>query len=125
MHVKSNDRVQLLAGKDRGKIGKIQRVILKKNRVVVEKLNMVKRHQKPTEKNRTGGIVDKEAPIHVSNVALYCEKCGKGVRTRVRFVGDGAQLFLMKEEARASFPEGSTQRVRRIRICVHCETSFD
>ncbi len=125
MHVKKNDNVIILAGKDRGKTGKVQRVILKKNRAVVEKLNMVKRHQKPNEKNRTGGIVEKEAPLHASNLALYCEKCGKGVRTHVKFVGEGGDRYASLAEAQASQAESSSHRVRKIRTCVHCDTSFD
>jgi large subunit ribosomal protein L24 len=66
--VKKGDTVKILAGKEKGKSGKIVRVIPKECRVVVEKLNMVKRHSKPSAKNRQGGIVDKEAPIHWSNV---------------------------------------------------------
>lgn len=66
--VKKGDTVKVLAGKEKGKSGKIVRVIPKECKVIVEKLNMVKRHSKPTQKNRQGGIVDKEAPIHWSNV---------------------------------------------------------
>ncbi len=126
MHVKKNDNVIILAGKDKGKIGKVLQVITKKDRVLVEKLNMVKRHQRPTEQNRTGGIVEKEAPIHVSNVALYCDYCGKGVRTRIRYLGEGSRRFSTKEEALASYPEDAQERiVRKVRVCVHCDTSFD
>ncbi|MDY0058481.1 MAG: 50S ribosomal protein L24 [Myxococcota bacterium] len=125
MHVKTNDKVVILAGKDRGKSGKITRVILKKNRVVVEKLNLIKRHQKPNQQNRAGGIVEKEAPLHSSNVALFCATCNKGVRATVRFVGESGEKFRTPAEAQATIPEGSNKRVRKVRTCVHCGQSFD
>ncbi|MBM4319439.1 MAG: 50S ribosomal protein L24 [Deltaproteobacteria bacterium] len=125
MHVKVKDSVILLTGKDRGKTGKIKRVILKKNKVVVEKLNMVKRHTRPNQQNRTGGIVEKEAPLHVSNVALYCEKCGKGSRIGMRYLGEGSEKYRSVAEAKASLPAGSPKKVRKVRICVRCEQSFD
>lgn len=79
-HVKKNDLVQVIVGKNKGKTGKIMRVVQKRGRVVVEKLNMIKRHKKPAGK-QPGGIIDIEAPISASNVLLYCEKCAKGVKT--------------------------------------------
>ncbi|MBI1861310.1 MAG: 50S ribosomal protein L24 [Deltaproteobacteria bacterium] len=82
-HVKKKDLVQVMTGKERGKTGKVLRVHHKSSRVVVEKLNIIKRHTRPTGKT-PGGIVEKEAPIAASNVLLYCEKCGKGRRTVVK-----------------------------------------
>ncbi len=72
-YVKKGDTVKVMAGKEKGKSGKVVRVIPKECRVVIEKLNMVKRHSKPSAKNRQGGIVDKEAPIHWSNVVRVQE----------------------------------------------------
>lgn len=86
-HVKKNDVVQILSGKDKGKTGKVLRVINKHGKVVVEKINMVKRHKKPTGKE-AGGIVEKEAPIPASKVLLYADKVGRGVRTSIKLVGD-------------------------------------
>ena len=91
LHVKTGDTVVVIAGKDKGKQGKITAAMPEKNRVVVEGVNMVKRHTKPTQKNPKGGIISKEAPIHVSNVAIvasdgkatkigYQEKDGRKVR---------------------------------------------
>ena len=74
-HVKKDDKVKILAGKDKGKIGKVLKVINKKNRILVENINIVKRHTKPSAKNRQGGIVETEAPIHWTNVMLMCNKC--------------------------------------------------
>ncbi len=79
-YIKKNDLVYVIAGKEKKKSGKVLKIIPEKSRVLVEKLNMVKVHQKPTAKNRQGGIIQKEAGIHVSNLLLYCNKCSKGVR---------------------------------------------
>ncbi len=125
MHVKANDKVVVLAGKDRGKTGRVQRVLRKRDRIVVEKLNMIKRHTKPNEANRTGGIVEKEAPLHVSNVALYCDACAKGVRTSSRWVGEGGTRYKDRNEALAALSEGSVHKIRKIRVCVGCDVAFD
>ncbi|RMD73982.1 MAG: 50S ribosomal protein L24, partial [Chloroflexi bacterium] len=77
MHVKTGDEVLVIAGKDKGRRGKIKRALPAVNRVVVEGLNIVKRHQKPRGPGRPGGIVEMEAPIHVSNVMLICPSCGR------------------------------------------------
>jgi large subunit ribosomal protein L24 len=104
MHVKKDDLVVVLAGKDKNKKGKILRSIPKKNRVIVEGVNVIKKHQKPNYANPEGGIIKKEAPIHVSNVLIFCESCGKGVRTKVK----------TDEEMN-----------KKIRICVKCGYEFD
>jgi len=82
MHVRKDDLVVVIAGKDRGKQGKVLRVLAEEGRVIVERINLVQRHTKPTPKNRQGGIVEKEAPIHASNVMLVDGRTGK--RTRVK-----------------------------------------
>ena len=69
-HVRKGDTVMVVAGKERGKKGKVLRVIPEKGRVVVERLNMIKKHQKPTQKIRQGGIIEREGSIHLSNVML-------------------------------------------------------
>jgi large subunit ribosomal protein L24 len=86
--IRKNDMVVLIAGKDKGKTGKVLEILHDKNRARVEKLNMVKRHQKPTQKLRQGGIVEKEASIHISNLMIHCSKCGKGVRTGMKMIKD-------------------------------------
>lgn len=78
--IKKGDMVQIMAGRERGKTGKVLRVLSARTTVIVEKLNMVKRHAKPTQKNQLGGIVEKEAPLNISNVLLLCPKCNRGVR---------------------------------------------
>lgn len=72
-HVKKGDTVQVLSGADRGKSGRVLRVIPDKDRVVVEGVNIIKRHTRPTQRNPKGGIVEKEAPIHISNVKKQVE----------------------------------------------------
>lgn len=78
--VKRGDIVFVNSGEDRGKTGKVLKVNKKTNRVIVEKINMIKKHLKPTQENPKGGIVDKEAAIHASNVQVFCSSCNKGVK---------------------------------------------
>ena len=85
-HVRRGDLVVVTKGKDKGKRGKVLRVI--GDRVIVEKVMMVKRHSKPTQKNPQGGIVEKEGTVHISNVALWDDKLGRGTRTKVVTEGD-------------------------------------
>jgi len=89
--LKKGDTVYVIAGKEKGKTGKVLRVIPEKNRVVVEKLNFVKKHQRPDAKGK-GGIIEKEGSIHLSNVLLYCNKCETGVRIKYRFLEDGKKV---------------------------------
>ena len=85
-HVRKGDLVIVTSGAYKGKRGKILRLV--GNRVVVEKVAMIKRHQKPTQKSPQGGIIDKEGSIHISNVALFDEKTGRGTRTKYATEGD-------------------------------------
>jgi len=103
IHVKKGDNVVVVAGKDIGKRGKIIDVNAGAGRVYVDKVNVVSRHTKPTKGAPQGGIVKKEAAIHSSNVMLFCNKCGKGVRVKKELLSDG----------------------QKIRICAKCSTRFD
>ncbi|BAT72211.1 large subunit ribosomal protein L24 [Thermosulfidibacter takaii ABI70S6] len=94
--IKREDFVVVIAGKDKGKKGKVLRVIPKRQRVVVEGVNIVKKHQKPTA-TTAGGIIEKEAPIHVSNVMLVCPKCGKATRVGFAFLEDGTKVRKCKK----------------------------
>ena len=85
-HVRKGDMVVVTSGAYKGKRGKILRIV--GNRVVVEKVAMIKRHQKPTQKSPQGGIIDKEGSIHISNVALFDDKLGRGTRTKIAADGD-------------------------------------
>ena len=80
--IKVNDTVAVIAGKEKGKRGRVLMVLPEKQRVIVEKVNFIKRHTKPSQKQRQGGIVEKEGPIHISNVQLFCKKCNKPVRVK-------------------------------------------
>ncbi len=95
-HVKKNDLVMVITGKDKGKTGKVMRINKKKDRLVVEKVNMVKRHVKQSQKTK-GGIMEKEGLIHVSNVMIYCEKCSKPVRVGTRILEDGKKIRFCKK----------------------------
>ena len=86
MHVKKNDLVMVVNGKEKGKSGRILRVLPEKEKVIIEKINFIKRHARPHGKQRQGGILEKEAPLHISNVMLLCEKCNKAVRIGHRMV---------------------------------------
>ncbi|MDP1736426.1 MAG: 50S ribosomal protein L24 [Caulobacter sp.] len=90
--IKKGDRVVLLTGKDKGKTGDVARVLPKEDRVVVSGLNMVQRHTKPTQADPQGGIKHKEAPVHVSNVAIVDSK-GKPTRVGFRMDGDKKVRF--------------------------------
>ena len=88
MNIKKNDTVIVLYGKDKGKKGKVQIAMPKENKVVVEGVNVATCHTKPRKQGEQGGIVKRETPIRACKVALYCAKCGKGVRTHVKLDGD-------------------------------------
>ncbi len=89
--IKKNDTVMVIAGKERGKTGKVLRVLPQENRAIVEHLNMVKRHMKPRGPQEPGGILEKEAAIHLSNIMPMCEKCNAPVRIGVRQLEDGSK----------------------------------
>jgi large subunit ribosomal protein L24 len=89
--IKKDDTVIVIAGKDKGRQGRVLKVNAEDERVLVEGVNMVKRHTKPDMANPNGGVISKEAPLHVSNVALRDPKTGKATRVGFKFVGEGAQ----------------------------------
>lgn len=105
MHVKRDDTVLILAGNDRGKRGRVLKVFPEKNRLIVEGVRFIKRHTRPSPKNQSGGIVEKEAPIDASTVMVICSKCGEPTRVKRRPVQE----------------EGHT---RHIRACVRCGEVF-
>ena len=101
--IKKDDKVKVIAGKDKGKIGKVLKVDRKKNRLLIEKINMTKRHAKPSAKNKQGGIVEGEAPVEVSNVLVMCNKCVSPTRIKKQRLEDG----------------------KKIRLCVKCGEAID
>ncbi|ABW66529.1 50S ribosomal protein L24 [Desulfosudis oleivorans] len=92
VNIKKNDKVKVVAGKDKGKIGKVLSVNREKNRLVVENINMIKRHTRPNVSNRQGGIIEREAPIDRSNVMLMCGKCVTPVRIKMKELEDGRKV---------------------------------
>ncbi|HEB13150.1 MAG TPA: 50S ribosomal protein L24 [Actinobacteria bacterium] len=103
IEVRRGDRVVILAGKEKGKRGKILRVLPKKERVVVEGLNLIKKAVKPTQKNPQGGIIDNEGSVNISNVMLLCPSCDEPSRIKHQITADG----------------------RNIRVCRKCEAEMD
>jgi len=91
-HVRKGDTVMVVAGKERGKKGKVLRVIPEKGRVVVERLNMIKKHQRPTQKVRQGGIIEREGSIHLSNVMLVDPNSDKPTRVGMKALSDGKKV---------------------------------
>lgn len=109
MHVKTGDEVLVIAGKDKGRRGKIKRSIPSAKRVVVEGLNIAKRHTKARGPGKPGGIIDIEAPLDISNVMLICPSCGRASRTGHRFL----------EET------DHKGRQRKVRFCKACDAVID
>ncbi len=95
-YLKVNDQVEIIAGKDKGRVGKILRIYKSKGRAVVERANMIKRHTRPNAANQQGQIVEKEAPMHVSNLMLVCPKCTKTVRVKRNILDDGSKVRVCK-----------------------------
>ncbi len=95
--IRRDDTVVVISGKEKGKKGKILKVLLEDSRVIVEKLNMVKRHAKPSRSSPQGGIVQKEAGLHVSNVMFYCTKCAKAVRLGSKVLKDGKKVRVCRK----------------------------
>jgi large subunit ribosomal protein L24 len=102
-YIKKDDKVKIIAGKDKGKIGKVLKVNRKTSRVLVEKINIVKRHSKPTAQNKQGGIVEKEMPIQWSNVMVMCNKCVTPARVKMQRLEDG----------------------KKVRVCAKCGEALD
>lgn len=86
--IRKGDMVQIIAGREKGKTGRVMKVLPDSGRITIEKLNLVKRHSKPNQKSPQGGILDKEAPMSYSNVLLLCPKCNRGVRFGVKVAGE-------------------------------------
>lgn len=96
--VHKDDKVQVIAGKDKGKIGKVLKILRKHDRVLVEKVNLVKRHTRGNPySGQQGGIVEKEAPIHISNVAVVCDACAKPTRVGYKYTEDGKKVRFCKK----------------------------
>ncbi|MEK6531639.1 MAG: 50S ribosomal protein L24 [Deltaproteobacteria bacterium] len=95
--IRRDDQIMVIAGREKGKTGKVIRVIPEKAAVLIEKLNVVKRHQKPSQKYKHGGIVEKEAPLSISNVMILCQKCKGPVRAGIKILSDGKKVRFCKK----------------------------
>ncbi len=97
LHVKKNDQVRVLAGKDRGRTGRVLRVFPGKSRALVENINTIRRHTRPNpQRNIQGGIVEREAPIHLSNLQVVCPECGRPSRVGYQNLADGRKARICK-----------------------------
>ena len=103
IHVRRGDLVGVITGRERGKRGKVLRVLTEKGRVVVEHVNMLKKHQRPTQKLRQGGIIEREGLFSLSNVLLVCSRCDRPARAGTKILADG----------------------RKTRVCRRCGESID
>ena len=97
MNFKTGDKVNVIAGKDKGKSGKILHILKKEDKVVVEGINMVKKHQKPNAANQTGGIIERENPIHISNIMIADPKTGKSTRIGHEINKNGKKVRISKK----------------------------
>ena len=97
LHIKKNDTVVVLAGQDKGKTGKVLKVLVDENRALVEGVNMVSKSTKPSAKNPQGGIVKQEAPIHISNLSLVDPKSGKPTPVGIKVAEDGKKVRIAKK----------------------------
>jgi len=102
-HIKKDDRVMVISGKDKGKMGKVLKIFPKNDRAIVEKVNIIKRHTRAGTGNSRGGILEKEGPLHISNLMLICSKCTDPVRVGRKVLEDG----------------------RRVRACGKCGETID
>lgn len=103
MRVRKEDQVVVISGNYRGKRGRVLKVFPENDRIIVEGVNFIKRHTRPSQQNQQGGIIEKEAPIHVSNVMVICTKCNEPTRFGSRAVRDEAR-----------------NRLSRVRVCKKC-----
>jgi large subunit ribosomal protein L24 len=95
--IKKDDKVIVIIGKEKGKIGTVLKVDSEKSRVIVEKVNMVKKHARPSAKTAQGGIIEKEAPLNISNVMIVCNKCAEPTRIGNRRLEDGSKVRVCKK----------------------------
>ena len=96
-NLRINDKVEVIAGKDKGRVGKILRLEKENNRVIVERINMIKKHQKATEATQAGQIIEREAGIHISNVMLVCPECAETVKIGKKLLEDGTKVRMCKK----------------------------
>lgn len=97
LYIRKNDKVMVITGKEKGKIGTVLKILPEKDRAIVEKLNIVKRHTRPGGKGAKGGILEKEASIHISNLLLVCGKCAEAARVGRKVLEDNSKVRYCKK----------------------------
>ncbi|NWF52212.1 MAG: 50S ribosomal protein L24 [Nitrospirae bacterium] len=97
LSIKKNDTVLVITGKEKGKKGRVISVDKERKKILIERINVIKRHMKPSKKYSQGGIIEKEAPLHISNVMLLCPKCGKPTRISNTILSDGGKVRSCKK----------------------------
>ena len=97
VHIKKGDTVAVISGKEKGKKGKVLYIVPKKEKAIVEALNMITRHERPSQQNPQGGMVQREAPIHASNLKIICTKCNQPTRVGRRILEDGSKVRTCKK----------------------------
>jgi len=95
--IKKDDQVVVISGKEKGKQGRVLSVLPRKNRLIIEQVNIIKRHMKPSRKYTQGGIIEKEAPLHISNIMLICPRCQKPTRISNQILEDGRKMRACKK----------------------------
>ncbi len=95
--IKKGDTVLVVSGEDKGKTAKVKMVLPRRNRAVLERINIAKKHTKPSQKNAQGGIVELEKPVDCSNLMVYCPKCAKGVRVGIKILKDNTKARFCKK----------------------------
>jgi large subunit ribosomal protein L24 len=97
LKVKKNDKVRVISGKDKGKTGKVLRIEPDKNKIYIERINIIKRHTRKKGQNQPGGIISKEGPIHLSNVRVICPNCGKLSRVGFEIKDSGEKVRICRK----------------------------
>lgn len=108
-YLRVNDKVEVITGKDKGRVGKILKIDRTAGRVTVERINMIKKHQKAKDASQAGQIIEKEAPIHISNVMLVCPECAETVRVGMKFLAEDA----------------AAKKPAKIRFCKNCQATIE
>jgi large subunit ribosomal protein L24 len=122
LSIRKNDTVQVISGREKGKTGKILNVDTKTGRVTIEKVNLVKKHVKPSQTSQ-GGITERELPLHYSNVLLMCAKCNRGVRHSHKLVE--ATSAKVKKSAKAAEGKTGNSKAKKVRVCKRCGESLE
>ncbi|MFH1848531.1 MAG: 50S ribosomal protein L24 [Candidatus Omnitrophota bacterium] len=95
--IKKNDTVKVISGRDRGKSGRVLQIFPKKNRALVEGVNLVKKHQRRTQQDQQGGVISKESPIRIDNLLLLCKSCSRPTRVGITKLSDGSRARFCKK----------------------------